>query len=163
MEIKDIRKFIDLIEKTDITELTWEKDGVKVTLKKGAIPEIISNKTQKATSANKGIETSSGSSDAEKKENSGKENITPQEEGLVTIKAPIVGTFYRTSAPDTPFFVEEGGFIEKGQKVCVLEAMKVMKEITSEVSGKISKVLVENGAHLEYGQDIFLIDMKAKK
>lgn len=77
---------------------------------------------------------------------------------LLTIEAPMVGTFYRAPSPTADPFVREGDVIKEGQVLCVIEAMKLMNEIESKVSGKISKVLVENGQPVEYGQPLFLIE-----
>ncbi len=81
-----------------------------------------------------------------------------QEEELLTIKSPMVGTFYAAPAPDKPPFVEVGSHVEPDTIVCIIEAMKVFNEIPAEVSGKIVKVLVENGQPVEYGQPLFLVD-----
>ncbi len=78
--------------------------------------------------------------------------------GCVEITAPIVGTFYRKPAPDAEPFVKEGDRVEKGQVVCIIEAMKLFNEIESEVSGVIRKVLVEDGEPVEYGQPLFLVE-----
>ncbi|MFH1784376.1 MAG: biotin/lipoyl-containing protein [bacterium] len=162
MEPKDIRKFIDLIEGTDIIELLWEKDGVKIGLKKGSAPEL----------SETAVESSSGTQKKSTKSSDGTGTQVPsiQEEhtealskGRISIKASIVGSFFRSTSADSSPFVEEGSIIKKGQKICVIEAMKVMKEITATVSGKIVKILVEDGSRVEYGQDMFLVDTKAKK
>jgi acetyl-CoA carboxylase biotin carboxyl carrier protein len=77
---------------------------------------------------------------------------------LVTIEAPMVGTFYRASAPTADPYVNEGDAIKEGQIVCIIEAMKLMNEIESKAGGRIAKILVENGQPVEYGQSLFLID-----
>jgi len=79
-------------------------------------------------------------------------------EGLLEVKSPIVGTFYRSSSPDKPVYVKVGDTIEKGQTVCIVEAMKLFNEIESEVSGTIVKVMVEDAAPVEYDQVLFLVD-----
>jgi acetyl-CoA carboxylase biotin carboxyl carrier protein len=81
--------------------------------------------------------------------------------GLLTITSPIVGTFYRSPSPDADPYVEEGNFVKKGQVLCIVEAMKLMNEIESEVDGRIEKILVESTKPVEYGQALFLIDPKA--
>jgi acetyl-CoA carboxylase biotin carboxyl carrier protein len=77
---------------------------------------------------------------------------------LTPVKAPIVGTYYSSPSPDAAVFVKEGDRIEKGQVLCILEAMKLMNEIESEVAGIVRKILVQNGNPVEYGQDLFLIE-----
>ncbi len=86
------------------------------------------------------------------------EEIETEEEKLHVIKSPLVGTFYRAPAPGAPPFVEEGDIVSPGQVLCIIEALKVMNEIESDVKGKIVKILVENGQPVEYGQPLFLID-----
>lgn len=76
----------------------------------------------------------------------------------VPVHAPMVGTFYRAPSPDQPPFVQEGDRVEPGQTLCIIEAMKMFNEIPSEVGGRVVRVLVENGAPVEYGQPLFLID-----
>jgi len=76
----------------------------------------------------------------------------------ITIKAPMIGTLYRSSTPESPVFVSVGDEIEKGQVICIIEAMKLFNEIEAEVSGKIVKVLVENASPVEYDQPLFLVD-----
>ncbi len=77
---------------------------------------------------------------------------------LITIEAPMVGTFYRASAPDASPFVNEGDVIKEGQVLCIIEAMKLMNEIEARVAGRLAKVLVENGQPVEYGQPLFLVE-----
>ena len=78
--------------------------------------------------------------------------------GNVEITAPMVGTFYRSPSPESPFFVEEGDRVTAGQTLCIIEAMKIMNEIESEVTGRISKILIENAQAVEYGQALFVIE-----
>jgi len=85
--------------------------------------------------------------------------LQKEEEMLHTITSPLVGTFYRASSPDAPPFVEVGAKVEKGQVLCIIEAMKIMNEIESDVSGVIKKILVENGQPVEYGEPLFLIEV----
>ncbi len=163
MDVKDIKKFIELIQNTDISELNWEKDGVKIGLKKGLSPEVGDLKTKKSLSKDKKTEESSKITSLDtKKEITEKHKESTKDTGLVIIKAPMVGTFYRSATPDAPFYVEEGSIIKKGQKICVIEAMKVMKEINAGESGKIIKILIQNGDDVEYGQDMFVVDTKIK-
>ncbi len=88
------------------------------------------------------------------------EASTESTAGLLEIKSPIVGTFYRSSAPDKPVFVNVGDSVSEGSVVCIVEAMKLFNEIESEVSGKIVKVLVEDASPVEYDQPLFLVDPK---
>lgn len=83
---------------------------------------------------------------------------SPERESLMTVISPVVGTFYRSSSPDAEPYVEEGDLVSRGQVLCLVEAMKLMNEIESEVDGRVVKVLVENEAGVEYGQPLFVIE-----
>jgi acetyl-CoA carboxylase biotin carboxyl carrier protein len=83
------------------------------------------------------------------------------QEHLVAITAPMVGTFYRASSPTTPPYVEVGDQISVGQTVCIIEAMKLMNDLPSEVAGKVVKLCAENGSTVEFGQQLFLVDPRA--
>ena len=86
------------------------------------------------------------------------EDITQEEKKFHVIKSPLVGTFYRSPSPGAPPFVEVGDMVSQGQVLCIIEALKVMNEIESDVDGRVEKILVENGETVEYGQPLFLID-----
>ena len=85
-------------------------------------------------------------------------NVAPEMAGLVPIESPMVGTFYRAPAPGADPYVKEGDFIQKGSVVCIIEAMKLMNEIETEVAGRVMKVMVENGQPVEFGQALFLVE-----
>jgi acetyl-CoA carboxylase biotin carboxyl carrier protein len=78
--------------------------------------------------------------------------------GMVTVEAPMVGTFYRAPSPDAPPFVSEGDLVKEGQVLCIIEAMKLMNEIEAKAAGRVAKILVENGQPVEYGQALFLVE-----
>jgi len=142
MEIQDLKELIEFLKETDITELQIEKDGTKIRLKRG-MPIQLETLKEEAKPA------------------PSEEVLAPVEEEsqrLITIKAPLVGTFYRASSPDGPPFVEVGDRVKKGQVLCIIEAMKLMNEIESEVDGTLVKVLVENAQPVEYGEPLFLIE-----
>jgi acetyl-CoA carboxylase biotin carboxyl carrier protein len=86
------------------------------------------------------------------------EDIKEEEKKFHVIKSPLVGTFYRSPSPGAPPFVEVGDIVSPGQVLCIIEALKVMNEIESDVRGRVEKILVENGETVEYGQPLFLID-----
>ena len=139
LDLEEIRELIRLATEADITELDVDAPHVKVRIKKAA-----HNSVAKAV-----VETRSPDGRHEEAEVHGR---------LVPIAAPMVGTFYRAPNPEAPPFVSEGDEVHTGQTVCILEAMKMFNEITSEVTGRIARVLVENGAPVEYGQPLFLVD-----
>ena len=143
MELDDLKELIELLKDTDITELTIEKDGTKVKVKRQKILaplEIPVQKPQQAAPEHILVET---------------EDDTQR---LVTITSPIVGTFYRAPSPDASAFVEVGAQVSKGQVLCIVEAMKLLNEIESDVDGIVAKILIENGQPVEYGEPLFLIE-----
>ena len=160
MNIKEIRELIELLKTTDISELEIERDGVKIKLKKGPSGTIITPSTvispHPVTAGNPPqIETLKQAKQEIKEAKEAKET---KEESTITITSPMVGTFYRSPAPDAKPFLKEGDEIKEGQTVCVIEAMKLMNEIKSDIKGKVIKILVENGQPVEFGQALFLIE-----
>ncbi|MBF0515669.1 MAG: acetyl-CoA carboxylase biotin carboxyl carrier protein [Nitrospirae bacterium] len=140
MEINDIKELIELIKETDISELRYEKDGLKISLKRGlesappraavvCVPEAAQQPTKDEDCAR-----------------------------YLTVRSPIVGTFYRSSTPDSAPLVELGDTVRKGQALCIVEAMKLMNEIESETGGVIVKIFHENGTAVEYGEPLFQIN-----
>jgi len=142
MEIEDLKELIDLLRETDITELQLEKDGTKVRIKRERMLSPMEIQVQRFSSL--------------------QEKVTPQtaeeETRLITITSPIVGTFYRAPSPEAAPFVELGSRVKKGQVLCIVEAMKLMNEIESEIDGTVIKILVENSQPVEYGEPLFLIE-----
>jgi len=139
-----IKKLIEMVKHEDISGLAVEEGGVKYEIKRerGIIKEI----PHPVTHAKE-----------EKAEEKAKAKIEKEEEGLVAITSPMVGTFYRSPSPDSPPFVQEGDLVSAGKAVCIIEAMKLFNEIESDVSGKIVKILVENAKTVEYGQKLMLV------
>ena len=142
MELEDLKDLIELLKETDITELQIEKDGTKVKIKREKLLSSIELPVHKSEVF--------------------KEKIVAETENaaqrLVTVTSPIVGTFYRSPSPDAPPFTEMGMKVNKGQVLCIVEAMKLMNEIESDADGIVVKVLVENGQPVEYGEPLFLIE-----
>jgi acetyl-CoA carboxylase biotin carboxyl carrier protein len=141
MEIDDLKELISLLQDTDITEIQLEKDGTKVKIRRQM---LVSSLEMRSKSAPVTIEKT-----AETEE---------EVQRLITVTSPIVGTFYRSPSPEAPSFVEAGMRVKKGQVICIIEAMKLMNEIESEVEGVIVRALVENGQPVEYGEPLFLIE-----
>ena len=150
MNIKEIKEMITLMNENGLVELEIEKDGMRVRLKK----------------TGPGMEASAGGSIVIEK--TGIWPVQPKGEttgqsgkvsaNTVEIKAPMVGTFYHAPSPESPPYVEVGQVIEPGQVICILEAMKLMNEIKSEIKGKILEILVDNTEPVEFGQPMFLIE-----
>lgn len=155
-ELLQIREFVNLIKDADITELLWEKDGTKISFKRGA-PNLDEQKesAQKEAGA---YETLPSGPKTEEESSQQKEATLPFSEKYTTIKSHMVGTFYNSLSEDQPSLVKVKDVIKPGQKICVIEAMKIMREISADKGGKVVKILVENGHPVEYGQDMFLID-----
>ena len=147
MNVKELKEMIALMNENGLTEIEIEREGQRIRLKKGfsGAPEV--------TQGGVFIQPPQAASAAApaKEPEAAKSN-------LIEIKAPMVGTFYRAPAPDAPPFVEEGSIIEPGQVICVIEAMKLMNEIKSEVKGKVVDILVENAQPVEFGHVLFLIE-----
>jgi acetyl-CoA carboxylase biotin carboxyl carrier protein len=151
-QTKHIQELVDLLKRNNLTELELEREGVRIRVRYE--PGIKTITTSAA-------DLVSGSPPAWSQ--SAVPVPTPAEdtEGLVTITSPIVGTFYRSPSPDADPYVEEGDYVKKGQVLCIVEAMKLMNEIESEVDGRVTKILAESTKPVEYGQALFLIDPKA--
>lgn len=149
---KQIQDMIDLLKRNHLTELEIERAGVRIRIRH----ELL-GKTIAATVTDQGSSGTPSTSQPTMQVSSPVEDTT----GLLTITSPIVGTFYRSPSPDADPYVEEGNFVKKGQVLCIVEAMKLMNEIESEVDGRIEKILVESTKPVEYGQALFLIDPKA--
>jgi len=156
MNLKEIKELIEMLKDTDISELEIERSGVKVRLRKGgdvsyhpAMPRM--EYPPASIVAPVITEVAAQPAAAEKTAELVKANQTK-------VTSPIVGTFYRSSSPDKPPYVEVGDTVKKGQVLCIIEAMKLMNEIESETAGKVVQVLVETGAPVEYGQPLFTID-----
>ncbi|UOB19295.1 acetyl-CoA carboxylase biotin carboxyl carrier protein [Abyssalbus ytuae] len=160
MDLKEIQNLIKFVAKSGASEVKLEMDDIKITIKTtaeesksdtasyvqqmpvvpAAVPQPVSAPAQTpvapATEA----------------------PVTKEDSKYITIKSPIIGTFYRKPSPDKPAFVEVGDTIGKGDVLCVIEAMKLFNEIESEVSGKIVKVLADDSSPVEFDQPLFLVD-----
>jgi acetyl-CoA carboxylase biotin carboxyl carrier protein len=149
---KQIQDLIDLLRRNNLTELEFERQGIRIRLRH----ELSSRPL--ATSVQESIPSPSQQS---MQAASATTSVSDAHTGCVTVTSPIVGTFYRSPSPDADPYVEEGEFVKKGQVLCIVEAMKLMNEIESEVDGRLVKALVENTKSVEYGQALFLIDPHA--
>ena len=142
-----IQSFIDLLKQHNLAELEFEREGFRIRLKR----ESAAGSPLVAKSEN-----TAGGGPAQA--DSQAAAVSEQTSGMVTITSPIVGTFYRSPSPDADAYVEEGDVVKKGQVLCIVEAMKLMNEIESEVVGRVVKILAESTKPVEYGQPLFLID-----
>ncbi|MCK4333180.1 acetyl-CoA carboxylase biotin carboxyl carrier protein [candidate division WOR-3 bacterium] len=149
MKLSDVEKLIKLVEESNVAEVEVQfnrRQKIRVSKVAG----------QPATPVTylSGVPASSTPAAAEET----KETKPSRPSNIVAIKSPMVGTFYRASAPDAPPYVEVGDTVKPGTVVCIVEAMKLMNEIESEVSGRVAEILVENETPVEYGQELFLIE-----
>ncbi len=160
MDLKEIQNLIRFVAKSGASEVKLEMDDIKITIKTGSdddkiattmvqqIPGIATVQHQAQPVAQ--VETAAPVAPAA--------SAKDEDSKYITIKSPIIGTFYRKSAPDKPAFVEVGKSISEGDVLCVIEAMKLFNEIESEVSGTIVKVLVDDSSPVEFDQPLFLVD-----
>ena len=146
---KDIQALIDLAKRNNLAELEVERDGVRIRIRRDAGAGTPPAVTREAPSPalEQPVEAPSLAHSGEGTE-------------YVTVTSPIVGTFYRSPSPDADPYIEEGDYVRKGQVLCIVEAMKLMNEIESEVDGRIVKIIVESTKPVEYGQPLFVIDPK---
>ncbi len=157
MNLKDIQNLIKFVAKSGASEVKLEMEDIKITIKTGsdktettivhqaAMPQVAQPMMQQPMAVEP-LNT--------------KQETAPADEDskYITIKSPIIGTFYRKPSPDKPNFVEVGDNVNVGDTVCIIEAMKLFNEIESEISGKIVKVLVDDATPVEFDQPLFLVD-----
>jgi len=166
MDITEIQDLIKFVAKSGVSEVELELKDFKITIKtpprkkrgngQQDEPEVIQTQVPVAVIPQNQVVMTAPAEEpppAEKKKEEEKE-----EDDSNTIKSPMIGTFYRAADPDKPPFVNVGDEIEKGQVICIIEAMKLFNEIESEVSGKIVKILVDDNTPVEYDQPLFLIE-----
>lgn len=157
MDIKQVQELVKIINKTNISEISIEEEGLKITIrqKDEPAPQIIAQPIAPAVAAvpvaaTQAIPAAAPAVPLAKP--------APVADNLMTIKSPMIGTFYRSSSPDKPPFVNVGDDVNVGKVVCIIEAMKLFNEIESEVKGRIVKVLVEDASPVEYDQPLFLVE-----
>lgn len=157
MDIKEIQNLIKFVAKSGASEVKLEMGDIKITIKTGSDPDaaaiqyapVAAQMPQVVAQVAAAIPTA--------------EVVAPvapaaENSKFITIKSPIIGTFYRKPSPDKPLFVEVGQTIAEGDVLCIIEAMKLFNEIESEVSGKVVKILVDDSSPVEFDQPLFLVD-----
>lgn len=157
MDIKEIQNLIKFVAKSGASEVKLEMDDIKITIKTGSDPDTTAVQYAPMQAhaphyAPPMVET--------KPQGEAPAPVAPAAENskYITIKSPIIGTFYRKPSPDKPLLVEVGQTIAEGDVLCIIEAMKLFNEIESEVSGKIVKILVDDASPVEFDQPLFLVD-----
>jgi len=151
MNLKELKEIIDIVtSKETIEELELEKSGVRLRIRRASNHSSAVPTVSMAVTAPEPAPAMLAPA--------APQEIPPKvEEELYYVKSPIVGTFYKAASPTSEAFVSVGGFVEKGAVLCIIEAMKLMNEIESDVAGEIVSVLVENGQPVEYGERLFAI------
>ena|SRR5208283_1296360 len=155
MNLKEIKELIEMLKGTDISELEVERSGVKVRIRKGGDVTFHPGISHIEHAHTTGIAPARAEMPTPMVE---KPVAEPAAANQVMVTSPIVGTFYRSPSPDKQAYVQVGDMVKKGQVLCIVEAMKLMNEIESELSGKIIQILVENSQPVEYGQDLFVFE-----
>jgi acetyl-CoA carboxylase biotin carboxyl carrier protein len=162
--LKSIREILDLMNEQGISEFELENNGFRVRIKRGATPQAGSTASEAAAQTPHfgivhpvpPVSQPAPGAEARTVETPLQETSPGAHyEGLHVIKSPIVGTFYATPTPDAVPFVKVGDVVQPGQVLCIIEAMKLMNEIEAEVAGEITRIYVENGQPVEYGQALF--------
>jgi acetyl-CoA carboxylase biotin carboxyl carrier protein len=158
MDFKQIQELIKMVNKSNIGELTIEQKDFRVTIKQKEehITQVVSASHVQAAPVQMAAPQPAAIQPAAAADKPKAAEATAS--NLVTIKSPMIGTFYRKSSPDKPNLAEVGSDINTGQVVCIIEAMKLFNEIESEVKGKIVKVLVDDASPVEYDQPLFLVE-----
>ncbi len=144
---QSIQSFINLLKQHNLAELEFEREGFRIRLKR-EFPAGATVVTKSDSMAGGTLPQTDSQA----------VSVSDNTAGMVTITSPIVGTFYRSPSPDADPYVEEGDVVKKGQVLCIVEAMKLMNEIESELHGRVVKILAESTKSVEYGQPLFLVD-----
>lgn len=163
MNLEEIKDLIRLVSKTGIRKVDIEREGFKITISGGASqsteqPIYVQAPQQMVQSAPIAVTSAPVVSNTPAPSSNTENSAATDDSKYITVKSPMIGTFYRTPGPDKDPFVNVGSTIQKGDKLCIIEAMKTFNEIESEVSGKIVKVLVDNSSPVDYDQPLFLVD-----
>jgi acetyl-CoA carboxylase biotin carboxyl carrier protein len=157
MDFKQIQELIKIINKSNIGELSIEENDFKITIKqKEEKVQTVVSGTQTPVFLPAPVAASQPQVQSQQPTPASQPSA-PKTDNLVTIKSPMIGTFYRKSSPDKPPFIEVGDDVTPGKVVCIIEAMKLFNEIESEVSGTVVKILADDASPVEYDQPLFLV------
>ena len=157
MDIKQIQDLIKFVAKSGVNEVSIEEEAFKITIKTNQAPTYVTATVPTAPPVQQPIAAPVAAPAAVSQPPAAKTEDTSK---YITIKSPMIGTFYRSPSPEKPVFVNIGDEITAGKVVCIVEAMKLFNEIESEVSGKIVKILVDDAQPVEYDQPLFLVEPK---
>lgn len=157
MDLKEIQNLIKFVARSGASEVKLEMDDIKITIKTGSDSETTILQQIPATPMPQ-VAQAPPAPAAEPAAPAKTPEPASDDSKYITIKSPIIGTFYRKPSPDKPLFVEVGQTIAEGDVLCIIEAMKLFNEIESEVSGKVVKILVDDASPVEFDQPLFLVD-----
>lgn len=156
MDIKDIKSLIKMVTETDITEFELESDGEKIKIQRGKSVETVSYAVTQPMALHQPVPMHAPVMDSSQQQLA--PPVSQETDSLEVISSPIVGTIYLAASPESPPYVEVGQTVEKGQVLCIVEAMKLMNEIEAEYRCKIVKVCKENAQPVEYGETLFMVE-----
>lgn len=157
MDIKQIQDLVKFVAKSGVNEVSIEEQDFKITIKVNQEPTYVTANIPQMQ-ANQAIHAAPVAPNPVAEAPVATTPTTEDTSKYLTIKSPMIGTFYRSASPDKPSFVNVGDDVKSGDVVCIVEAMKLFNEIESEISGKIVKVLVDNAQPVEYDQPLYLVD-----
>jgi oxaloacetate decarboxylase alpha subunit len=160
VNLKSLKKIVTIMNRAQLTELHIEQDGIKILLRKGP---LAGEGVQTVVSAAPLAVLPAAQAPAVSAATPAAAPLAPavEDANLYTITSPMVGTFYRSPAPEAAPYISEGSVVDNNAVVCIIEAMKLMNEIKSDVKGVIKKILVDNAQAVEFGQPLFLVERKA--
>ena len=157
MDLKEIQNLIKFVAKSGTSEVKLETDDFKITIKTGSGDSVTTVVQQTAVPMQQPAIVAVPQETAPVQE-AAPAAAASEDSKYITVKSPIIGTFYRRPSPDKPLFAEVGQTISEGDVLCVIEAMKLFNEIESEISGKVVKILVDDASPVEFDQPLFLVD-----
>jgi len=155
MDLKEIQNLIKFVARSGTSEVKLETDDFKITIKTGSGDSVTTVVQQTAVPMQQAV---APPQEAVPVQVQIAAPVVSEDSKYITVKSPIIGTFYRRPSPDKPLFAEVGQTISEGDVLCVIEAMKLFNEIESEISGKIVKILVDDATPVEFDQPLFLVD-----
>lgn len=162
MKIEELEQIIKILKQNEVNEFEFDNDGVRIRLTRGS--QLTMTQVNRATGASVDIAPAitipSNGYAAEVSVQQAPQKAVEDTSHLFKVESPIVGTFYRKPSPDAEFFVTEGTTVQKGQTLCIIEAMKLMNEIEAPISGKVEKILANDSQVVEFGEVLFFINPK---
>ena len=160
MDIKEIQNLIKFVSKSGVNEVSLEQGDFKITIKTEAPtldPVFVQQQTLPAAAPVQ-VAMPTATLEASNTQAAANQPVEDETSNYITVKSPMIGTFYRRPSPDKDLFVNVGDTIAPGDVICIIEAMKLFNEIESEVSGKIVKILMDDSTPVEYDQPLFIVD-----